>query len=91
MYVCGYCGLEYATPAERAKCELACEAKQVREAEKENRLKLIQEKQQRLQEIRAARDELARLQDEYRKDYGPNFDDLFYAEFPMLFFGGPRE
>jgi hypothetical protein len=69
-YVCGYCGAEYSTPVDRAKCEFECDEKQKQEAERVRQEKLKSERDARVKEIQAAYDQLYKLCDSYEKDYG---------------------
>ena len=88
-YVCSYCGAEYDSPPARARCELECDEKRKAEAERERRRKLAEEKQERLQEIRDARNTYNTLVVQFNKDYPTTsvIDEVFWSDFPFLCFG----
>ena len=68
-YICGYCGAEYGTPVERAKCEFECDEKQKQEAERVAKEKLKAEKESREESVRVAYQNFVELYGKYIKDY----------------------
>lgn len=82
-YVCSFCGAEYDSAPERARCELKCDEKRKQEAERMKQKLLEGKRQERYQEIKEKNDNLNRLIAKYRQDYGEsvilpmNFDMLF--------------
>lgn len=69
-YRCGICGAEYATVAERMKCEQACLRKQEEDAKKAAEEKKKNEQITRKAEVDAAMEHAYQLQRAYIKDYG---------------------
>ncbi len=61
-FVCTYCGKEYDSPVERARCELSCWEKQEGEEAK-------QEQDARLEELHRDTQELIEKWESYHKDY----------------------
>lgn len=88
-YICSYCGGEYDTAPERARCEIKCDEKHRQEAERERRRKLDEERGSRVKEIEAAREHLAKLTADFEKDYKTDilsWDSWVKQEFPWIFF-----
>lgn len=90
-YKCSYCGAEYDTALDRAKCELECDEKRKQEAEEQRKNELREAKDARRQELIQKRRELEELTKKYYEDYGMTSMDLwdafFEQEFPMMIFG----
>ena len=83
-FKCSYCGKEFETPVERARCEIACEAEQKRKAEQERVKKLQGEKLDRCNEIQEDIKKLNQKIVSYNKDYNePVVVD--YEAFPNVF------
>lgn len=69
-YRCGICGAEYATVAERMKCEQACIKKQEEDIKRLAEEKKKAEQKTRHTEVTKAIDNACNLLDKYMKDYG---------------------
>lgn len=69
MFKCGYCGKEYDSLPERAKCELRCDEAQAREAEAARKKRLQEQKEERLSEIKKVHANLMELCEEFERDY----------------------
>lgn len=69
-YRCGICGAEYATVAERMKCEQACLRKQEEDAKRLAEEKKKAEQEARHAEVTKAIDDAYSLLNMYIKDYG---------------------
>lgn len=70
IYKCGFCGKEYADIREYAKCVNACSVESEKKAKEAERQRIMEEKEARLSQIRAAHDYLKQLCAEWYKDYG---------------------
>ena len=68
-FKCGICDKEFNNVADRARCELACNARQEEEAKKAAALKKKEEKAARKAEVDAAFDKAMQLREAYLKDY----------------------
>lgn len=69
-YSCSFCGQEYARPEERARCELSCFDRAVKEQERQKRNQLEAKRKIRSEEIRKKQEELDQLIRSYQRDYG---------------------
>ncbi len=69
VYKCAYCGAEYDTPAARGRCEMECDMKRQREAERDRRKRLDQERDKRWSEVVAAGERYKELSRQFFNDY----------------------
>lgn len=69
VYRCEFCGKQHPDLLSYAKCVNACSVKAEQEAKEAERKRLEEEQAARIAQIRAARDYLDQLCQDYRKDY----------------------
>ena len=70
VYKCGFCGKEHTDIREYAKCVNACSVESEKKAKEAERQRIMEEKDARLSQIRAARDYLSQLCMDWYMDYG---------------------
>lgn len=68
-YVCPFCGAEYATPVEQAKCVLACDEKRKQEMERVKKIKLNEEKAARKNAVVEKYNDFIGAWNQYITDY----------------------
>lgn len=85
VYKCGFCGKEYADIREYAKCVNACSVESEKKAKEAERQRIMEEKEARLSQIRAAHDYLKQLCAEWYKDYGYHISIPIPSLFEQLF------
>lgn len=70
VYKCGFCGKKFMDIREYAKCVNTCSVESEKKAKEAERQRIMEEKEARLSQIRAARDYLSQLCMDWYRDYG---------------------
>ena len=84
VFKCSYCGKEFDSPVERAKCELACAAKMKEEEEKIHKEKINKEKDARYTEIQSEYKKIKEMVSAYVEDYGTFSFHSYSENFPIV-------
>lgn len=86
FYTCPYCKEEYSEPADLAHCILSCEEKKRIEEEKLKKEQLAAEKEIRMKEIEEAEKHYRELLTAFVKDYGSYSATRDYTDDDNLLF-----
>jgi len=85
MYTCPVCGKEYSDLHDYARCVLACDEKQKKEAEERKKAQLLLDQETRKKELDEAYDNYHTLLTAYIKDYGTYEVKRTVDEIPVAF------